>query len=206
MLNLWSMIIYCLIKWSIASELVTHDYMLNLWLMIICCLYVSVCMHMRLRIWDSLDQLVGLMFSFKLPINDHFQYISIRICSFLNNWICPVRFWHSHFHFRPTKKIWKWNWESCFSNYSQSVFRPKVRGGPCSQSINNRCCCHAAACELRVLVTHLCAQFIPWLAAQERKKMGLDLILPWILLIRKGAFLIRASLIISSIFRPYNLI
>jgi hypothetical protein len=53
-----------------------------------------------------LGQPIGSMFSFKLPITDRFQYISVRICSFPNNRICPVRFCfrHSRFCFRPTKK------------------------------------------------------------------------------------------------------
>jgi hypothetical protein len=85
-----------------------------------------------------LDQLVGSMFSFKLPITDNFWYISVQICSFLNNWICPIHFHfrHSHFHFCPIKNV-KVKMGEVFFRPFPSVFRPTCLGRapaqPCVQ-------------------------------------------------------------------------
>jgi hypothetical protein len=88
--------------------------------MIICCMYVSDCMLLyeieNLRLcWISQS-----MFSFKLSIIDRFRYISVRICSFSNNRICPVHFCfrHSRFHIRPIKKYESENRRDVFSDRS----------------------------------------------------------------------------------------
>jgi hypothetical protein len=75
--------------------------------MIICCSMSVLC-------W------AGSMFSTKLPVTDRFRYIFVQICLFPTNRIYPVHFhfWHSHFCFRLSKKMWKWKWVRCFSNRS----------------------------------------------------------------------------------------
>jgi hypothetical protein len=75
-----------------------------------------------------LEQPVGSMFSFKLPITDCFWYISVRICSFLSNRIClSFSFLTFLFHFRPTKNVKVKTGEVFFQPFP-SVFRPTCDG------------------------------------------------------------------------------